>query len=61
MTVAFVRFSLILVNFFLFSEAEKRRLVAEIQHKQNIAEKEMEKTVNHLQDEIHVGRWRSLR
>ncbi|CAJ0944966.1 unnamed protein product, partial [Mesorhabditis belari] len=37
-------------------EAEKVAQVADVKFKQNIAEKEMEKTVNQLQDQIHLAK-----
>ena len=37
------------------SEAEKTRLVAVIKYNQTIAEKDMEKTVNTIQNEINLG------
>ncbi|CAJ0922559.1 unnamed protein product, partial [Mesorhabditis belari] len=37
-------------------EAEKVAQVADVKFKQNIAEKEMEKTVNKLQDQIHLAK-----
>ncbi|CAJ0944893.1 unnamed protein product, partial [Mesorhabditis belari] len=40
-------------------EAEKHAQVAAVKHKQVIAEKEMEKTVNRLQDEIHLAKERN--